>query len=123
MKRLLFILLALVLAVTPAFASSTTALVKSRGEIPVQGYAPDPARCQVPATVNAAATASVTVTGWLVISFRSTADVQVFFDDASTKYMTFNGAERHTLVLNENVTAVKFTNAGASALTLEVWGM
>jgi hypothetical protein len=37
--------------------------------------------------------------------------------------MTFNGAERHVLVLNENITAVKFTNAGASALTLEAWGM
>jgi hypothetical protein len=116
--------LLLTLLVTPALAAKTTSsLPLDARDTRVQGFAPNIARTQAPVSISAGATATVTVTGWLAISFRPSGAVQVYLNDQTTKYMTFNGEERQVLLLDGNVTAVKFKNPGTSALTLEVWGM
>jgi len=98
-------------------------LVYDKGLQPIQGFAPDPAKAQVPASINAAATSSLTVTGWTAVMFAPSGDVQVYFNTDSTKYMTFAGNTRHVFIIRPDVTTVVFKNAGSSAITVSIWGM
>lgn len=102
--------------------SSENMLREKSGQV-VQGFTPDPEKCQVPVSINAAATSSLTVTGWTAVRFKSTADVRVYLNALTTKYLTFGGAEIHTLVIHPDVDTLVFSNAGAAAISVEVWGM
>ena len=95
-------------------------LVYDKGFQPVQGFAPDPAKAQVAASVNASATTSITVTGWTAIMFQ---DLQVYFNADSTKYMLCAADVRHVLVIRPDVTTIVLKNVGTAAATVSVWGM
>lgn len=96
---------------------------KKDPKIPVQGFAPRAEFCQVPQTVNAAATYSaLDVSDMSVLAFRPSGAVQLILNAQTTKYMTFDAAMIHVIPLAADVTAVAFKNAGAAAITLEIWG-
>lgn len=119
-------LLVMLFCVSIAWAApdiSTGYLTYDKGRAAIQGFAPVPSMAQVPVTINAAATATKSVVGMVAVQFRATGDVRVYMNTDTTKYLTYEGLIQHTLVINPATTSLKFVNNGASAITLELWGM
>ena len=129
MKKLFMTSLILIVTVVSSYAVNyipnynSDFLVYDKGLQPVQGFAPDPAKAQVAASVNASATTSITVTGWTAIMFSSTEEVQMYFNADSTKYMQCAGDTRHVFVIRPDVTTIVLKNVGIAAATISVWGM
>ena len=127
MKR--FVALAILL-LFPALVLAQTAptysagyLAYDKGHAAIQGFAPVPAKAQVPVTIDAAATSTLNVTGWVAVMFNPSGDVQIYMNSDTTKYVTYTGGERHIIIIGPGVTSINFKNAGASSVTLELWGM
>ena len=119
-----------ILLLFPVLALAQTAptysagyLAYDKGHATIQGFAPVPAKATVPATIEAAATSTLTVTGWVAVQFAASGDVQVYLNTDTTKYMTYAGGEKHIIIIGPGVTSLNFKNAGAAAVTLELWGM
>jgi len=57
------------------------------------------------------------------MQFRSVGGpVDVYFNNDTTKVMTFDGDQIWTFVLDDTVTKVNFKNNGAGGVTLQRWG-
>ena len=129
MKKMFLISLILIVTVVSSYAVSyiptynSDFLVYDKGLQPVQGFAPDPAKAQVAASVNASATTTITVTGWTAIMFSSTEDIQMYFNADSTKYMTCEKDTRNVFVIRPDVTTIVLKNVGTATATVSVWGM
>lgn len=95
-----------------------------REDVKIQGFSPRAEFCQVPETITAGSTYSdLDISDMTGVAFRPSADVQVYLNGYSTKYLTFDGAVTHVLPINNSITSIAFKNAGAASLTLELWGM
>ena len=95
----------------------------SDGHTAIQGFAPNPSMCQVPVTINAGATATVSGTADMtVLAFNPSGPVQVILNDQTTKYMTFEAGVISLIPLTMAVTSVKLKNPGSTAITVEIWG-
>ena len=95
------------------------------GGAPIQSFVPVPAQCDVPAVINAGATLTVlrSSDGDSAIQFRSVGGaVDVYFNDDTTKVMTFDGDQIWTFVLDDTVLKTNFKNNGAGGVTLQRWG-